>query len=106
VEKVSNLSIIVIDNRAYAATGMQATHTARGVDLAGIAKASGFETAVSVTDEAGLKQVARDAYAAPGPYFAVLRVKSEGSVRVKVPNDGTYTARRFRRALLGDELNP
>ena len=106
VEKVPNLSIIVIDNRAYAATGMQTTHTARGVDLAGIAKASGFKNAVAVNDDAGLKQVVSDAYAKTGPYFAVLQVKSEGSVRVKVPNDGTITARRFRRALLGDEMNP
>jgi thiamine pyrophosphate-dependent acetolactate synthase large subunit-like protein len=104
VETVPNLSIIVIDNRAYAATGMQTTHTARGVDLAGIAKASGFKHAVAVND--GLKQVVKDAYTQPGPYFAVLQVKSEGSVRVKVPNDGTLTARRFRRALLGDEMNP
>lgn len=102
VEKVANLAIIVIDNRAYAATGMQATHTARGVDLAGIARASGFAHAVPVADEAGLARVADEAYELPGPYFAVLQVKSEGSARVAVPNDGTYTSRRFRRALLGD----
>jgi thiamine pyrophosphate-dependent acetolactate synthase large subunit-like protein len=106
VEKAPNLAIVVIDNRAYAATGMQATHTARGVDLAGIAKASGFGHAVAVSDAAGLRAVVDDAYEKPGPYFAVLRVKSEGSPRVKVPADGTFTARRFRRALLGDEMNP
>src|SRR5690606_7131351 len=102
VEKVANLAIVVIDNRAYAATGMQATHTARGVDLAGIARASGFAHAVSVADEAGLKAVVDDAFDLPGPYLAVLQVKSEGSARVAVPNDGTYTSRRFRRALLGE----
>ena len=33
VEKPKNLSIVVIDNQAYGATGNQQTHTARGVDL-------------------------------------------------------------------------
>ena len=102
VEKVANLSIVVIDNCAYAATGMQATHTARGVDLAGIARASGFARARSAADEAGLRAVADEVFAVPGPCFAVLRVRSESGPRVAVPNDGTYTARRFRRALLGD----
>ena len=43
VEKPENLSIVVIDNQAYGATGNQHTHTARGVDLVGIAAASGFD---------------------------------------------------------------
>src|SRR5512134_281127 len=37
-----NLVIGVIDNERYGETGMQETHTARGVDLEGIARASGF----------------------------------------------------------------
>ena len=33
-----NLSIVVIDNEHYSETGMQPTHTGRGVDLSGIAE--------------------------------------------------------------------
>src|SRR5687767_15916622 len=40
--KPENLAIVVIDNELYAETGMQPTHTASGVSLAGIAKAADF----------------------------------------------------------------
>ena len=38
--RTANLTIAVIDNEHYAETGMQPSHTARGVDLTGIAKAA------------------------------------------------------------------
>ena len=41
-ERPANLSIVVIDNELYSETGMQPTHTSRGVDLAGMAKAACF----------------------------------------------------------------
>ena len=42
VQRPPNLAIVVFDNERYGETGMQATHTAQGVDLAGIAAACGF----------------------------------------------------------------
>ena len=42
-ERPKNLSVVVIDNERYAETGMQRTHTGRGVDLAGIARAAGHK---------------------------------------------------------------
>ena len=39
VQQPKNLTVAVIDNERYGGTGMQATHTADGVDLAAIAKA-------------------------------------------------------------------
>src|SRR5437667_12092020 len=44
VQQPKNLSVVVIDNERYGETGMQATHTARGVDLAAVAKACGFRS--------------------------------------------------------------
>src|SRR6516164_11076002 len=44
----ANLAIAVIDNEHYGETGMQASHTSMGVDLAEIARAAGFRQAVSV----------------------------------------------------------
>src|SRR5438876_1711086 len=43
VQKPGNLSVVVIDNERYGETGMQETHTARGVDLAAAALACGFK---------------------------------------------------------------
>lgn len=103
VEKPKNLSIVVLDNQAYGATGNQQTHTARGVDLVGIAAASGFERAALVTDEAGLEAAIRDIYEIPGPCFAVVKVTARTGQRVHVPSDGTLTARRFRKAVAGAE---
>src|SRR5690606_25639297 len=94
VEKPQNLSIVVLDNQAYGATGNQQTHTARGVDLTGIAAASGFGRTALVTDEAGLEAAIHDIYERPGPYLAVVKVMAKAGERVHVPNDGTLTARR------------
>jgi len=42
VQQPKNLTVVVIDNERYGETGMQATHTASGIDLAATAKACGF----------------------------------------------------------------
>src|SRR4051794_13942861 len=48
VMRPMNLSIIVLDNEHLGETGEQTSHTAFGIDIAGIAKASGFATAETV----------------------------------------------------------
>ena len=48
VQRPANLTVVVIDNERYGETGMQATHTASGVDLAAIAKACGFRNSRTV----------------------------------------------------------
>src|SRR6185312_1854199 len=47
-EAPPNLSIVVIDNELYSETGMQPTHTSRGVDLAGMAKAANFARTATI----------------------------------------------------------
>ena len=42
VKQPQNLAIVVLDNRHYSATGMQASHTAAGIDLAATAQACRF----------------------------------------------------------------
>src|SRR2546423_9272418 len=42
VKQPQNLAIIVLDNRHYGGTGIQASHTQFGIDMAGIAKACRF----------------------------------------------------------------
>ncbi len=57
-QKPANLSIVVLDNELYAETGMQPTHTSRGVSLAGIAQAAGFAHAQTVYTDDELARVA------------------------------------------------
>lgn len=102
VEKPKNLSIVVIDNQAYGATGNQHTHTARGVDLVGIAKASGFPETALITKESELDGMIQQIYQGSGPYFAVVKVSTETGGRGDAPRDGTLIARRFRAAVAGD----
>src|SRR6266545_34619 len=47
VQRPGNLAVVVLDNERYGETGMQPTHTGRGVDLAGVARAAGFVGAVT-----------------------------------------------------------
>ncbi|MGW8265615.1 MAG: thiamine pyrophosphate-dependent enzyme [Longimicrobiales bacterium] len=49
VQRPANLSIVVLDNGRFGETGMQASHTAFGVDLAGIASSCGFPHAEIVS---------------------------------------------------------
>ena len=81
VEKPKNLSIIVIDNEAYGATGNQQTHTGRGVDLVGIAKASGIVNASLITNLSELEKGILSFLQDPGPNFAVVKV---GTIKVGV----------------------
>ena len=101
VQQPSNLTVVVIDNGRYGETGMQATHTSSGVDLAGIAKASLFRNAFTATKEGDLKKVRAFAHETKGPNFAVVKVVAEKIPLVLPPREGALLKARFRRALLG-----
>jgi len=100
-----NLAVVVIDNGRYAETGMQRTHTAHGVDLAGIARASGFGAAETVQTQAELDVFERSLYAAPGPLFAAVKVAPEPTKIELAPRDGPHLRSRFREALLGKQAH-
>jgi thiamine pyrophosphate-dependent acetolactate synthase large subunit-like protein len=102
VQQPANLSVVVIDNERYGETGMQATHTAHGVDLAGVAKACGFKDSRIATTASNLKSVRSMVYDGKGPNFAVVKVAVEKLPLVLPPLDGVALKARFRRALLGD----
>ncbi len=95
----SNLTLVVIDNERYGETGMQKTHTAHGVDLAGVARACGFKYSKTTSD---LKRLRSMIYESTGPNFAVVKVVAEKLPLVLPPLDGVALKDRFRRALLGD----
>jgi len=96
-----NLSIVVMDNEHYGETGMQVTHTALGVDMAGMAKAAGFRATATVHSMAELKSWIPKIYSA-GPVFVDLKVTTDHAPLVLPPRDGTLLKLRFRQALLGE----
>lgn len=101
VQRPRNLAIAVIDNERYGETGMQATHTAHGVDIAAVARACGFERAQVVWRESGLKSACRALRQGVGPVLAQIKVAPEKLPLVLPPRDGALLKARFRRALLG-----
>jgi thiamine pyrophosphate-dependent acetolactate synthase large subunit-like protein len=102
VQGPANLALIVMDNEHYGETGMQQTHTQLGVDLAGIARASGFAAAETIYTEAELAGwLTRQR--AKGPVFADIKVTTQKAPLVLPVRDGTALKLRFREALLGDK---
>ena len=101
VQQPRNLSVVVIDNERYGETGMQATHTASGVDLAKVAEACGFPAAKQVRDRADLSALRAAIHAPQGPLFAQVKVLAEKLPLVLPPRDGGLLKSRFRKALLG-----
>ena len=102
VQKPRNLSVVVIDNERYGETGMQATHTAAGVDLAKVAQACGFKVARQVRDGTQLAALRAAIHRSAGPLFAQVKVVAEKIPLVLPPRDGGILKARFRRALLGE----
>ena len=100
-QQPQNLSIVVMDNEHYGETGMQATHTQMGADLAGMAKAAGFHATKTIYTTAELKTWVPKIYGA-GPVFVDVKVTTERDALVLPPRDGTLLKFRFREALLGE----
>ena len=98
----SNLVIGVIDNERYGETGMQETHTARGVDLEGIARASGFRRTATVYTMKELEAAMALFYKLKGPVFVNIKVTTNPVPNVLPPRDGSWLKHRFRQALLGE----
>ena len=100
-EAPKNLAIAVINNGHYGETGMQRAHTARGVDLNGIAKASGFKSATTLQSMASLQRWLPTWNKKTGPIFADIKVSAAPTPMALPVRDGTAIKYRFRTALLG-----
>ena len=100
-----NLAVVVIDNERYGETGMQETHTAHGVDIAGVAASSGFAHARTVRTEADLEAAVPLVHRANGPILAAIKVSAARPPMVLPPRDGPLLRARFRAAVLGEEAD-
>ncbi len=100
-ERPKNLSIVVLDNQHYGETGMQPTHTGRGVDLPGMAKAAGFASTATIYSAQQLKTWIPRLHRSQGPVFATVKVTTNPVPMTLPLRDGTAIRHRFREALLG-----
>lgn len=100
-----NLAVVVLDNERYGETGMQATHTAYGVDLAAVARACGFAACTTVTTMDEVARLRGDVHTAAGPLFAQVKVDADKLPLVLPPRDATHLKNRLREALLGPKAH-
>ena len=98
-QRPANLSVVVIDNERYGETGMQASHTDKGVDLVGVAKSCGIGRAFEVEDEAGLRKLAGELAALNETLFARVHIAADDPPRVLPTKDGVELKLRFRKAV-------
>ena len=95
-----NLDIIVLDNQHFGETGMQTSHTGRGIALHKIAEAAGFAETSELRSLAEVEDlVARLRQPAAGPRFFVLKIKAENLPRSLPPRDAVFIKNRFRAHL-------
>jgi len=100
VQRPANLAVIVFDNQRYGETGMQASHTDKGVDLVGIARACGIGQTLDVTDQAGLEKLGLALGTLKETLFARVRIAADDPPRVLPSKDGVELKLRFRKAAM------
>jgi thiamine pyrophosphate-dependent acetolactate synthase large subunit-like protein len=98
VKQPHNLVIVVLDNGHYGETGMQASHTAGGVDLVAVAKACGFADALSLTDQSGVARVRELLHKGRGPILVNARISKAETPRFLPTRDGHAIKLRFMQA--------
>ena len=100
VARPTNLDVIVLDNQHFGETGMQSSHTGKGIAFHRVAEAVGFaETAeLRSLDEvdALCERLRRPA---DGPRLFVLKIEAENLPRSLPPRDAAFIKNRFRAHL-------
>jgi thiamine pyrophosphate-dependent acetolactate synthase large subunit-like protein len=99
VKKPANLAIVVFDNGVYGETGMQPSHTQKGVDLLATARACGVAQCLNVRDEAELDTLAGLLATSGELLFARVEIAAQDPPRVLPERDGVALKQRFRRAI-------
>ncbi len=99
VKRPKNLAVIVFDNGVYGETGMQPSHTSRGVDLLAAARACGFAQCFSVGDETELDALADRLADYDEMLFARVQIAADDPPRVLPERNGEAIKTRFRRAI-------
>ncbi len=96
-----NLDIFVLDNEHYGETGMQGSHTGRGIDISAIARTCGFaETSVVRTPDEVRELTEHLALSQPtSPRLFVLKIDPENPPRSLPSRDAVFIKNRLRSHL-------
>jgi sulfopyruvate decarboxylase subunit beta len=90
----SNLIVIVFDNALYEGGGRLASITARGTDIAAVARGAGIRNAVAVDGVDAFEIALGEAFRGEGPGYIVARAEP-GSQAPYASMDGTENKYRF-----------
>ena len=96
-----NYALVVLDNEVYLETGAQPTHTARGVDLAAVARACAIGSAETVYTQTELDAALPKIRRGDGPHVTVVKILPGKANLVLPPLEATYTKHRIRETLIG-----
>ena len=99
VARPANLDIFVLDNEHYGETGMQRSHTAKGIALDRIAAAAGFAETAELSTLAEVEALAARNAGAAGPRLFVLKIAPVNVPRALPPRDAVFIKNRFRAHL-------
>jgi thiamine pyrophosphate-dependent acetolactate synthase large subunit-like protein len=95
----ANLTIVVLDNGHFGETGMQASHTSLGTDLAAVARGCGIARSRTITELQELDDLAAEAAERSATTFARVVIGSRETARALPPRDGVANKNSFRAAL-------
>lgn len=99
IRKPANLTVAVLDNGHFGQTGMQESHTGRGLALEQVAKSCGFSWSGKITSLADVDDLRERISSRFGAKFAAIKISANNPPRVPPPRDGVYIKNRFRSAL-------
>jgi thiamine pyrophosphate-dependent acetolactate synthase large subunit-like protein len=94
-----NLTVVVLDNGHFGETGMQQSHTSRGVDLVAVARGCGIEEAFRLNELCQVRNAVDRIVARSSPTFVQVLITTDEPPRALPPRDGVFVKNRFRAAL-------
>jgi len=100
----SNLTLVVLDNGHYGETGMQPSHSSRGLSLPDVATACGFPESMMVTNPTELERLTSRVHSPTALGFASVSIQANNPSRILPTRDGVHNKNRFRQSL-GIEVN-
>ncbi len=94
-----NLTLVVLDNKQYGETGGQATHSARGTNLAEVAKACGIENAREIGTMDDVISFSKEIHSPRRTLMmASIGIRQHMPTRVMTPRSGAVLVERTRKS--------
>lgn len=100
VARPANLDLIVLDNQHFGETGMQSSHTGKGIAFDKVAAACGFSKTAELRSLEEVDTLCEELRRpADGPRLFVLKITAENLPRSLPPRDAVEVKNRFRAHL-------